>query len=233
MARGRQFLQIISDVRAELRRTNDPGTRASDLPSIQQAVRRAYESLYDEYDWPHLRQVFPKIALAAGQRYYDAPDDMDFDRMETVAVWQNGIPIPIDRGIGFDDYASFDSEATTPERSDPVQKWDVRFVTTTEQIEVWPIPAGNDQRLQFIGIRKLDRLVDDSDLVYLDDLIVVLAAAISLEPDENLKREKEIALAARLHRVKSRGKSGAKTVRMGLGDTSRNPIGRAIVRISG
>ena len=46
--RGKQFTQLISDVRAELRRNNDPGVRAADLPSIQQAVNRAYETTLSE-----------------------------------------------------------------------------------------------------------------------------------------------------------------------------------------
>lgn len=232
MARGRQYTQIISDVRAELRRNNDPGVRASDLPSIQQAVKRAYETLYDEYDWPHLRQVFAKIPLAAGQRYYDPTDDMDFDRMEKVVVWFNSISSELERGIGFEDYNLVDSEATTPARSDPAQKWDVRFVTTTEQIEIWPIPESNDQDLQFIGIKKFVQFVDDSDLCRIDDQIVILAAAIALETDKVAKQEKQIALAARLARVKARGKSGSKTYRLGLGQ-ERPDNGRVTIRIAG
>lgn len=233
MARGRQYTQLISDVRAELRRNNDPGVRASDLPSIQQAIKRSYETLYDEYDWPHRRQIFAKIALAAGQRYYDFPDDMDFERMEKVVVWSSGIPIEITRGIDFDDYASFDSEATTPVRSDPVIKWDVRWQSTTEQIEVWPIPAGNDQDLQFIGITKFVQLVDDADLCQLDDICVVLGAAIALDKDPDNTREKVAALTRRLAQVRARGRSGSEPVRLGLGAANKPVIGRAIVRISG
>lgn len=228
--RGKQYTQLISDVRAELRRNNDPGVRAADLPSIQQAIGRAYESLYDEYDWPHLRQVFPRIALSAGQRYYDFPDDMDFDRMDKVVVWRDGLPFPICRGIGFEEYAQYDSE--NDDRSDPVVKWDVRWVSTAEQIEVWPLPASNSQELQFVGITKFEQLVDDADLCRLDDNIVVLAAAISLETNKVAKQEKEMALVARLARVKGRSQSGSEPFRLGLGKASGRPS-QAVVRISG
>lgn len=227
--RGKQFTQLISDVRAELRRNNDPGVRAADLPSIQQAINRAYESLYDEYDWPHLRQIFPRITLNAGQRYYDFPSDMDFDRLERVVVWRDGIPLPIERGIDYEEYAQYDSEAG--DRSDPVVKWDLRWVTTAPQIEVWPIPA-SEQALQFTGILKFAPLVDDSDLCRLDDNIVVLAAAISLEVNKEAKREKENALILRLARVKGRSQGGSEPFRLGLGKPMGRPT-QAVVRISG
>lgn len=228
--RLRQYTQLISDVRAELRRNNDPGVRAADLSSIQQAIGRAYETLYDEYDWSHLRQVFPRIPLAAGQRYYDFPDDLDFDRLEEVAVWRDGLPFAFERGIGFKEYAQYDSE--NDERSDPAVKWDVRWVSTAEQIEVWPLPASNDMAMQFIGITKFEPLVDDSDLCRLDDNIVVLAASISLETNKETKKEKEGALAARLSRVKGRSKSDSKPIRLGLGQATGRPS-QAVVRISG
>jgi hypothetical protein len=229
--RRKQFTQLISDVRAELRRNNDPGVRAADLPSIQQAIGRAYESLYDEYDWPHLRQVFARITLSAGERYYDFPDDMDFDRLEKVVVWQSSLPIPITRGIDFEEYAEYDSEADV--RGDPVSKWDVRWQTTKEMIEVWPIPASNTQALQFVGITKFQQLVDDADLCRLDDNIVVLTAAISLETNKETKLEKQIALAARLVRVKGRSQGASGFVRIGLGAVDHGLRRGAVVRVSG
>src|SRR3546814_15776455 len=50
------------------------------------------------------------------------------------------------RGIRSEDYAAYDSAAG--ERVDPVLRWDVQFTGTTDQIEVWPIPASNGMRLQ-------------------------------------------------------------------------------------
>lgn len=234
MARGKQYTQLLADLRAELRRNPDPGVRAADLSALQQATKRAYETLYDEYDWPHLRRTFPKVPLAAGQRYYDFPTDMDYDRLEDVKVWYGSLPFDVDRGIEIDDYASYNSEATTPVRATPVLKWDVRWVTTKEQIEVWPIPSDNNQSLQFTGIKKFVQLVDDADQCLLDDALVTLAAAIILEKDPNALKEKAGALERRLDRLKGRGKAAAVVYRMGLGQANPDiPSSRATVRIAG
>lgn len=234
MARGKQFTQLIAGVRAELRRNNDPGVRASDLASIQQSIQRAYEDLYDGYDWAHLRRVFDKIPLSAGQRYYDFTTDMDFDRLEEVVVWFNELPMSIERGISLGDYASFNSEAATPMRADPVLKWDVRNVAGATQIEVWPIPDSNEQSLQFVGVKKFVQLVDDGDLCDLDDKLVELTAALSLETNEAGIREKAAALDRRLPRLKGRGKAASQVYRMGLGgtDADRAPA-RTTVIVSG
>lgn len=231
--RNRQFTQLISDLRAELRRNNDPGVRASDLPAIQQAINRSYETLYDEYDWPFLTETFDAIPLSAGQRYYDFPTTMDLDRLETVVVWFNNQPTPIERGISFADYASYNSEAVTPVRTDPVLKWDVRRVGTATQIEVWPIPASNDQTLQFKGRLKFARMVDDADLCLLDDMIVVLGGAIAIETNDKNRQEKMLAQQMRLANIKKRSKTDSKMYRLGLGAADAVPSGRVTVRIAG
>src|SRR5262245_29989732 len=154
MARGTQLLQLVTMLRDELGRSNSVAVGIGDLPSLKQTIRRTQETLYDEHDWPHLRTVFDRILMQAGERFYDFPDELNFDRLEDVAVWQNGIPTRVTRGIGFDEYAIYDSEADA--RCDPVLRWDIRWNSTKEQIETWPIPAStNAIGLQFIGIRKL------------------------------------------------------------------------------
>lgn len=231
MARGKQFTQLLSDLRAELGRNNDPGVRASDLAQLQQVLSQTYEQLYAGYDWPHLRQTFPRINLAAGQRYYDFPDDMDFDRMEYVALWRDGDPIEIDRGIGFEQYATYDSE--NDDRSDPVVRWDVRWVSTKEQLEVWPIPASNHQQIQFIGIKKFVDLVNDADKCLLDDNLVVLTAAQRLDTDDKRIRARAIQLARLEQTLKGRATSGGETFKLSSRPGSEKPNTRAIVRVSG
>lgn len=233
MARGKQFTQLIAGVKAELRRNNDPGVRASDLSAIQQAVQRAYEDLYDEYDWPHLRAIFDAVPLSAGQRFYDYPDELDFDRIEQVRVWFNEQPFRVERGIDLDDYATYNSEADTPARADPVLKWDVRDVDDATQLEVWPIPSSDDQTIQFIGIKKFAQLVDDADLCRLDDKLVILRAALVLETNEAGVREKTAAYQGRLVRLKGRGKTNTPIVRMGLGTADEPLPTKTMVVIAG
>lgn len=177
MARGTQFLQLVTQLRAELGRSTSPALGVADLPTLHQALNRGYGTLYKK-DWQHLRREFAKITLSAGQRYYDPPALLDLDRVEKVVVWWNAEPYPLCKGIGFEQYAAYDS--TIDERNSPAGNWDVRFTGTTDQIEIWPVPADNQQTLQFIGKTKFTRLVNDIDVCLLDDDLVVLHAAARL-----------------------------------------------------
>jgi hypothetical protein len=178
MARGVQLLQLTTRLRAELGRSTSAALGAADVPTLHQAINRAYETLYERPVWPHLRREFAKISLAAGQRYYDPPAEMDTDGVERAVVWWSGHPYPLTRGISFEQYSAYDS--TIDERTSPASRWDVRWTGVTDQIEVWPIPSDNNQRLQFIGRTKFTRLVNDDDLCRLDDVLVVLHAAVTL-----------------------------------------------------
>lgn len=177
MARGTQLLTLITMLRAELGRSTSPALGVADVPTLKQALNRAYETLYKK-DWQHLRREFAKITLSAGQRYYDLPTLLDSDRVEKAVVWWNGEPYPLCKGIGFEHFAAYDS--TIDERNSPAARWDIRFTGTVEQIEIWPVPADNQQTLQFIGKSKFTRLVNDIDTCRLDDNLVVLHAAARL-----------------------------------------------------
>jgi hypothetical protein len=177
MARGTQLLTLITMLRAELGRSTSPALGVADVPTLKQALNRAYETLYKK-DWQHLRREFAKITLNAGQRYYDLPTLLDSDRVEKAVVWWNGEPYPLCKGIGFEHFAAYDS--TIDERNSPAARWDIRFTGTVEQIEIWPVPADSQQTLQFIGKSKFTRLVNDIDTCRLDDNLVVLHAAARL-----------------------------------------------------
>jgi hypothetical protein len=177
MARGTQFLQLVTMLRAELGRSTSAALGVADLPTLKQAINRAYGTLYKK-DWQHLRTEFAKIPLSAGQRYYDMPALLDSDRVEKTVVWWNGEPYPLCKGIGFENFAAYDS--TIDERNSPAMRWDVRWTGSADQIEIWPIPADNQQTLQFVGKTKFTRLVNDIDTCRLDDDLVVLHAAARL-----------------------------------------------------
>lgn len=231
MARRRQFIQLIYDLRAELDRSSDPAAGVSDLPTLKRKLERIYETLYADYDWPHLNELFTPITLNAGQRYYDFPETLDFDRLEDVAVWWNGQPLRPTRGIGFEELAQYNSDDDA--RSDPVQKWDVRLVTTVEQIEVWPIPASSGQTLQFKGIRKFVPLVNDADLCLIDDHVVILHAAAELVSPKSGNKQMLLAAAQqRMARVKGRSKTGTGSIRIGMGASPKSASG-VVIRVSG
>lgn len=231
--RRKQFGQLITDLRAELGKSTDPAAGVADLPTLKQVLSRNYEAAYQGYDWPHLNKIFDKITLNAGQRYYDFPEDCDYDDLSRVVVWWNRLPVDIERGIGFEEYSTYDSEEGAT--SDPVLKWDVRFTDTHEQMEVWPVPASNNQAIQIEGQVRFVPLINDEDLCRIDDQVVVLASAVELVPtkDRQAAQAKLAAAQSRIARVKARGKSSSGTVRMGLGASNRPVYGKSVVRVSG
>lgn len=196
MARGTQFLTLVTMLRAELERSVSPAVGLEDLPVLKQKLARNYETLQDNYTWPHLHREFDRVTLAAGQRYYDVPATVNFDRLDNVVVWWSGLAYPLIRGIRFEDYNAYDS--TRDERSGPVEKWDIRFTGVKEQLEFWPLPNDDDQSVQFTGQAKLPRLVNDIDPCFLDDHLVVLFTAAELERDRG---QKEIMLSAARDRL--------------------------------
>src|SRR5690242_18811291 len=226
----RQFLQIVTDLRAELERSTDPAVGVSDFPTLKTKLNRVYETLYADYDWPHLMRTFDKTPLHTGERYYDPPEDLDYDRIEEVVVWWSSQPVPITRGISFQDYAFVNSEEGATQ--DPVEKWDVRYDSGKPTIEVWPIPASNQNSLQFRGIQKFKPLVDDADVCLLDDKMVVLFAAAEIAPAKG--GNKQIFLQAankRMLQIRGNAKSASPRVRIGGAEMRPAPRG-AIIRVA-
>lgn len=230
MARNVQFLSLVTRLRNELRRSSDVAVSSSDVAELKQVINRNYETLYADYDWPHLRTVFDKVPLSAGQYHYDFPSTLDPERVEDVVVWFNAQPLPLDRGINFDDYAVHDS--AEDERADPAQKWDVRWTGSATQYEVWPIPDTSEQEIQFIGIKKFERLVNDSDLCRLDDnLIVAFSAAEIAAAQESKDADRKLAAAQTIYnRLRGRHK-GAGKVHTFAQEPERMPRHQTVIHV--
>lgn len=229
MARGTQLRRLVDMLKAETGATTLVSVGGDMQPAYVQALQRTQELLYDDYDWPFL-QIRPYKTLQAGQRFYDFPE-VALEQLETVVVYYNGLPHPLMRGIRAEDYAAYDSDAG--ERVDPPLRWDVVNTGTAAQIEIWPVPASNGMRLQVFGKKALGPLVDDDDRADLDDQLIVLTAAVTLLARQESKDAAlfERMAAKRLASVRGRTKGGSTSVRMGLGDTSRDVSGRAVVVI--
>jgi|DEB0MinimDraft_6_1074348.scaffolds.fasta_scaffold00040_53 hypothetical protein len=228
MARKTQLLSLIAQLRAETGRTQTVSVGIDEVENLKEMLRRVQEQLYDEYDWPHLR-VQKTVALAAGQRYYDLPTGLNFDRIEDVRLEYNDVYQGIDRGIELEDYSIFNSNASTPERSSPSLKWDIRYTGSTEQIEVWPIPNDNIQTLYFLGTQSLSDLIQESDRADLDDrLIVLYAAAEILARQESKDAQAKLEQAnKRLATLRKNSIKKAPMIQMGLGrvrGTDRNKV---------
>ncbi|MEP3248043.1 MAG: hypothetical protein ABJN40_06010 [Sneathiella sp.] len=231
MARNRQLIQLIDELRAEAGQAVSSSVGVDKIPALKQIIRRTQETLYDDFDWPHLR-IQPVKQLSAGQRYYDLPANMDYERIEEVVVWYSGHPHPLVREITFSDYSQYDSEEG--ERSEPALKWDIRDTGAGEQIEIWPVPSSNSSKLQFKGLRRLGGLIDDSDTADLDNhLIVLFAAAEILSRQKSPDAQAKLAAAnSRYAKLKGRAKGASRTVVMGGGHRSNAyQHGRPIIRV--
>lgn len=230
MARGTQLLQLVTMLRDESGRANSVAVGVDDVPALKSILRRTQETLYDKHDWPFLRTVFDRIPLQAGQRYYDLPALLNLDRVEAVAAWDSGTPYELTRGIGFEQYATYDSESD--ERADPALRWDVRWRDTKEMIEIWPVPSSNNLELQFIGIRSLRALVANADVADMDDQMLVLYAAAELLPKGSELAKLKLELGRdRFNTLKGLAGRGGQTYRMGSGSTAADR-GRVTVRVS-
>jgi hypothetical protein len=231
MARGTQLIKLCEMLREEINRATSVAVGNDDLPSLKNKLSRTQQVLYDEYDWPFLRQVFPAKQLSAGERYYDFPVGLNPDRIDDndqgdgpgVVVWYSALPQPIQRGIGFREYAIYNSDNNA--RSEPALAWDVRWTGSAEQFEIWPLPVSNTQTIQFKGLRTLRPLIAESDVCDLDDQLIVLFAAAEILSRQGSTSAKDVgALAkARLARVKGRSKSASQRYRLGMGEGDKDP----------
>lgn len=232
MARGTQFLSLVTDLRAELRRSSSVAVGVDDLDSLKQVLNRVYQTLVMQYDWPHLKRIFTATSLAAGQRYYDFPTDLIPERVIRAVVWYSNIPNDLHRGIDFEQYASYDSDSD--DRAEPALRWDVRWTGTKEQIEIWPIPNTNDQTVQFSGIHNTPPLTADADVCLLDDHLVILFCAAELLTAQGAEDAPLKLNAAQGHMkmLQARAKGGIRGYQMGLGREHVTTANRATVRVS-
>lgn len=204
MARNVQLSTMLDRLRAESRHALSPAAGQDIEQRLRNKLRRVQEELYDMFDWPFLR-VERTVPLLAGERYYDFESDLNLDRLEEVHVYYSTYPIPIERPITQRHMAVYDSDLD--ERNDPVQRWDIRWTGDAAQFEVWPIPASNNQYIEFKGIRDLRPLVDDSDVCDLDDTMIVLAAASEVLGAQGAKDAQTMQGKARERFMMMKGRS--------------------------
>lgn len=232
--RGSQFLTLLNMLRDELRRSTDPAVSSSDADGLKRVLNRNYEFLYTDYDWPILHRVFPSSQILSGQQLYDLPPDLDAERIESVAIWYGGQAVPATRGIGFEQYNSFDPE--DDERSSPVTHWDLRSSALHNhvQYELWPLPDDTIQYVQFIGYKRFERLVNDADPCLIDDnLVVAFSAAELLTAQGSADAENKVRSAQAMYaRLRSRLKAASKTYTLTDGG-DRKPYPKVVVQVNG
>ena len=233
MARGKQLLSLIAQLRAETGRTQDVSVGVDEVENLKVILQRTQETLYEEYEWPHMR-VQKTLSLSSGQRHYDVPTGLNFDRIQQVKLRYGGVYVDLERGITFDDYSVFDSNAGTPERSFPTQKWDIRDTGSGEQIEVWPIP-NTSATVYMFGTKILGDLIQDADTADLDDRLIVLFAAAEIlsRQKSNDAKIKLSQAERRLAMLRRNSQGGSKMIQVGLGNRDRQTNrGKSTVVIS-
>ncbi len=139
-----------------------------------------------EYDWPFLEHEWPS-PVSAGSQFLTMPATdkrgmsatINFERGVLVERLYNNLYVPLDYGIGADEYNIYDY-LRDGKAMDPIQRW--KFSTNTvdtansNQYEVWPVPV-TAQTVRFTGQRKLLALSSDSDTLDMDDMLIVLSVA--------------------------------------------------------
>lgn len=200
MSRGKTLSQLTEELRAECRKSTSTSRGIDNLENLQQVIKRVYEALYDRYDWPHLNVRRDK-ALSAGQRYYDFPDDLDFEsiRPDSMRYQYAGSWPELEYGICSEDFVTYDSD--NGDRSEPVLKWDVIDAGAGDQIEVWPIPAV-DGVIRMEGKKKFEPLVEPSDKAKIDSIAIIMFAAAEILASTNQK-DSQAKLAQAQDRINS------------------------------
>jgi hypothetical protein len=193
MAQGRTFGQVVDDVALELGRNITPSATKGWRDQMKVYVRRAYEELLDEYDWPQLRSVFSKT-LAAGERFYDFPELAQFGKFYAPHVNYGGSMVPLSKGVSLRDYGIYDPETM---RADPPMKWDVKIGPEgAAQVEIWPTPASDGTKVWFTGQYGVPDLVSDDTVLLLDDVLVRLWVLMERAEAEGRKNFKTIQAKA-------------------------------------
>ena len=230
------FSEMILDLRAETRRSQNPAVGKQDLPVLKRLINRNYRLVWLMHQWQNLK-MRPVIPLQAGERYYDLPEGAAFDAIKKIKIRYNTSFDPVTRGITIEDYNAFDSEAG--ERNEPVLKWDLAFdpVAGKTMLEVWPIPSTNSQTLYVETMFDVPPLVEDGDICRVDSDPVVLYSAAELLKSADAKDSDDKRQMAnefmRLLKIRT-GEGGADPTRIGLGRENNPSLsGRASVRISG
>jgi hypothetical protein len=219
VARGATFLDLKTRVKALTGRHQSVAVGVDDIPKVEEAINTVYSALYLEHDWPHLRRVFDRVPLQSGQRYYDLPDGLNVERVESACVWWGLKNTPLDRGITAEHYNAYDS--VNDDRVEPACRWDVRWTGDSDQLEIWPVPNTNEQELELVGIQDAPRLVADIDVCLLDDTLIVSYAAVMLSKDKD-ESEKILQFGqGHLATLHSRTRGGDTGLRLGLGHTDR------------
>lgn len=230
--RGVQMKECLRTLRAEIGHSTDPAVGMNVEDALKALLERTQMRLWEEWDWSHLR-VRRDISLSAGQRFYNVPADVPFERILSVSVRDGSRWKPLCYGITPEDFNIYDPDLN--QRSYPPRKY---FVTEDPadtagnidaygMIEVWPLPDRNANAetlegiLRLEGIRSLRRFSEDNDRCELDHNLIILYSAAEYLAREKAEDAQHKLAAAQQLKLKLQGSTGKiKTWKLGIPEDS-------------
>jgi hypothetical protein len=239
--RGVLLRDCVRYLRAEIRQSTatNVGMNTEDTHKI--VLERVQQRLWAEWEWPHMI-VTRDIPLSAGQRYYNVPADLPFERIKKAAVRDADRWCDLTPGIEESHYECWDSDLG--ERHWPPTRWDVTEdpqdtagnIDAYGMIEVWPIPDRNlnqatlDATLRLTGVRSLRPFNADTHRCDLDHSLLVLYAASELLASLNQKDAQAKLQQATQLLMSVRG-SGQKVTNWNMGgEPEEKPEGLKFIR---
>lgn len=217
---------MLFDLRAEISVATDSTVGQSENPALMVLLRRTQETLYNEWDWPHLDGQWFDLTLNAGQRYYDFPANLNYERATKAYVQWGNIWQTMRNGFGPVQYNQFNSDNN--ERSDPALRWRVYNDT---QFEVWPLPA-TSYGMRFQGTLSIGSFSQATDVCVLDGTVVVLMAAAERLAGKPRGKALEQIAARYLANAKARSNNAAEPFRVGSEHEDRTKPREIIVRVA-
>lgn len=226
------LLELLSDLKAECGYSQNAAHGVNNRDSLAQILKRTQRRLWSDWDWMHLR-VSRDTRLNAGQRYYNCPADLPYERVDAAEVKFGGQWLPLIFGIDERQYSVYDPR--NDERSWPIRNWDISedpANTNRGMVEVWPLPSdsgtapapGSDDEgwFRFTGVRFLRAFNNDSDRCDLDgDLIVLFAAAEILARDRKEDAQAKLQAATKLYMMLRGNQEKNRTFNLGDGEDDR------------
>jgi hypothetical protein len=229
--RNRPFLELRQGLRDELGRSTDPAVGPDDIPRLNWALNRAYEKLWKATNWKHLESTFTPFVANAGQQFFSLPAGCDSTRILEVRNFWGSSNTPVPRGIGFREYAIWDSYAAA-RGGNPVSRYDIKWVNGIEMMELWPISNDNGQRIYVQGIVSITPLVADTDICLLDDKLVVLQAACRFITNQLVLQEMKLELSELYTDEIANAASDRRTVAIN-GELPSQVPNRVVLRVQG
>jgi hypothetical protein len=207
MPRGNTVANMLIMLKAEI--GDFSGTNSTRDSELIQLMSNMQQRLLTEHYWPFMERWWD-ISCPPGIQYLTLPSNLDseptsesfpinLDELPTVQNFWNNIYQPVEVGINWEQYNSFNF--ALGQQSDPIQRW--RLATNPNEpenpnvFEVWPVPV-TTQTLRFTGERVLQSFVAPTDTADLDDtLIVLFVAAEKIQRSEKPDWQTKLTMAQR------------------------------------